>query len=56
MATEPDHIYFDRRALEEAGAAQAAADASAQRAHRDLAARYAQLAAAILEADEKLGR
>jgi hypothetical protein len=52
---EPDHVYFHRRASEEEAAASHAADELAEAAHRELASRYAQLAAAIREAHEKLG-
>jgi hypothetical protein len=54
MRAEPDQSYFERRSNEELRAAGSASSWLAQEAHRDLAARYAQLAASIAEAEDKL--
>lgn len=55
MSTESDQQYFSRRYKEEYAAAELAATAEAKIAHLELAARYAQLAAAIREVDGRLG-
>ena len=52
---ESDQQYFTRRYEEESIAAAAAATVGGRIAHLELAARYAQLAAAIGEVEEKLG-
>jgi len=52
---ESDQQYFSRRHDEESAAAETAANAGARLAHLELAARYAQLAAAIREVEERLG-
>jgi len=52
---EGDQQYFSRRHEEERAAAETAANAGARLAHLELAARYAQLAAAIREVEERLG-
>lgn len=52
--SESDFAYFSRRAVEETNAAMTA-QAEAAALHRILAERYALLAAAIQEAQEKLG-
>lgn len=44
---ENDSLYFARRAEEERLAAEVASNAEARNAHRELAARYADLAGAI---------
>lgn len=54
-AMEPDGSYFRRRAAEEFAAANSASCEFAQAAHFELGERYAQLAAAIDEANERLG-
>jgi hypothetical protein len=55
MSVESDQQYFSRRYEEESAAADRAANREAQIAHLELAARYAQLAAAIREVDERIG-
>ena len=55
IATESDQQYFSRRYEEESAAAERARSARARIAHLELALRYAQLAAAIQEVDERLG-
>jgi hypothetical protein len=55
MSVESDQQYFSRRYEEESAAADGAANREAQIAHLELAARYAQLAAAIREVDERIG-
>jgi len=52
---ETDACYFRRRAAEEFAAAKTAPSVQARAVHWEMAERYAQLAAAIAEADEKLG-
>ena len=52
---ESDASYFRRRAEEEFVAASCAASPHVQAVHFEMAERYAKLAAAIAEADEKLG-
>jgi hypothetical protein len=52
---ESDQQYFWRRSQEQSAAADRASDVRARVAHLELAARYAQLAAAISEAEERLG-
>jgi SLT domain-containing protein len=52
---EGDQQYFSRRYEEESAAADTATNADARLAHLELAARYAQLAAAIREVEERLG-
>jgi hypothetical protein len=52
---ESDASYFRRRAEEEFEAAASTASPDARAVHFDLAGRYAQLAAAIEEATDKLG-
>ena len=52
---ESDASYFRRRAEEELAAAGSAASPHARAVHFEMADRYAQLAAAIEEATDKLG-
>jgi hypothetical protein len=52
---ESDQQYFSRRYDEECASAEAAANQEARIAHLELAARYAQFAAAIREVEERLG-
>jgi hypothetical protein len=52
---ESDVSYFQRRADEELAAARLTPSASARAVHFEMAERYAQLAAAIEEATDKLG-
>jgi hypothetical protein len=52
---ESDQQYFWRRHKEQTAAAERATNDRARVAHLELAARYAQLAAAIGEVDERLG-
>lgn len=52
---ESDASYFKRRAEEEFAAAAAAAAPQVRAVHFEMAERYAQLAAAIDEATDKLG-
>ena len=51
---ETHQQYFHRRHVEESVAAESAADHRARKAHLELAARYAQLAASLAEAEERL--
>ena len=55
MGLESDQQYFSRRYEEETSAADIAANREARVAHLELAARYAQMAAAIREVDERIG-
>ena len=55
VVNEPDEAYFRRRSGEERECADRAADACSKAAHLTLAERYAGLAAAIREAQDKLG-
>ena len=55
MSVESDQQYFSRRYEEECAAADIAATREARIAHLEFAARYAQLAAAIGEVDERIG-
>ena len=55
MRVESDQEYFSRRYEEESAAADRAANREARIAHLELAARYAQMAAAIREVDERIG-
>lgn len=48
---ESDFNYFTRRATEQDAAAEVARHAKAKRAHRELAARYRDLASALAEPD-----
>jgi hypothetical protein len=52
---EQDCHYFSRRAAQEIAAADAAAGRPAEGPHRQLAERYALLAASIAEVQEQLG-
>ena len=52
---ESDASYFQRRADEEIAAARVTPSASARAVRLEMAERYAQLAAAIDEATDKLG-
>ena len=52
---ESDQQYFERRHDEETAAAEGATDREARIAHLELAARYAQFAAAIRAVEEHLG-
>ena len=52
---ESDEQYFFRRYEEESAAADVAINREARIAHLELAARYAQFAAAIREVEERLG-
>lgn len=52
---EGDFNFFARRALQEREAGMRAADLRARRAHLDLAARYDDLVAAMLEHERRLG-
>ena len=52
---ESDEQYFSRRFEEESAAAAIATSQEARIAHLELAARYAQFAAAIHEVEERLG-
>ena len=52
---ESDQEYFWRRYEQARAAAERSADERARRAHLELSARYAQLAAAIEEADQPTG-
>ena len=52
---ESDASYFRRRADEEFAAAEAASSAHVRAVHFEMAERYAQLAAAMDEANEKIG-
>ena len=54
-ARESDADYFLRRSREERAYADLQTDPLARTPHLDLAGRYANLAAAIREAEEKLG-
>ena len=53
---EPDHRYFERRAIEERKAAQVAASKWQRESHLTLADRYEDLAAAIVAHRRLLGR
>ena len=52
---ESDACYFRRRAEEEFAAAKSAVSENARASHFEMAERYSQLAAAIDEANERLG-
>jgi hypothetical protein len=52
---EPDLAYFSRRAQQEAAAAKLAQNKEAGLIHRQLASRYALIAASIAEVRDQLG-